>query len=130
MAPENRIFISFAAEDKTYRDYLVEQAKEKKSSYTFVDISVKKPWDKAWKINCREKIKGCDGMIALVSANAEKARGQLWEVKCAKEESVPVCGIHVNANNKPAALPTEFSGIRVVNWTWDNISDFLTSLIL
>lgn len=128
MAKNNRIFISFAVEDRTYRDFLVGQAKNEKSPFSFVDMSVKKPWDSSWKTKCRTKIKGCDGMIALVSRNTAKATGQLWEVNCAKEEGVPVRGIYVDSNNKPARLPSEFSGVRVVNWTWANIKNFLDSL--
>lgn len=128
MAKNNRLFISFAVEDKTYRDFLIGQAKNNNSPFEFVDMSVKQPWDSAWKTNCRTKIKGCDGVIALVSKNTAKATGQLWEVTCAKEERVPIRGMYVDANNKPASLPADFSGIRVVDWTWDNIANFINSL--
>lgn len=60
MATKNRIFISFALENKTSRDFLVGQAKSAKSPFEFVDMSVKQPWDSAWKTNCRTKIKGCE----------------------------------------------------------------------
>ncbi len=128
MAKKDRIFISFAVEDKTYRDFLVGQAKNNESPFEFVDMSVKQPWDSQWKTNCRTKIKGCDGVIALVSKNTAKAAGQLWEVACAKEEDVPIRGIYVDSDNKPGTLPEEFSGVRVVNWTWENIANFINSL--
>ncbi len=127
MATKNRIFISFAVEDAALRTLLVGQAKNEKSPFEFVDMSVKEPWDEKWKTNCRTKIKGCDGMIALVSKNTAKATGARWEVACAKEEKVPVRGIYVK-DNKPATLPSEFSGVRVVEWTWPNIKSFLDSL--
>jgi hypothetical protein len=123
-----RIFISFAIEDENSRDFLVGQARNRKSPFEFVDMSVKEPWSDKWKTRCRTRIKGCDGVIALVSKNTLRAQGQLWEVKCAKEESVPVRGIYVSADNRPARLPEEFEGVRVVNWTWPNISNFLGSL--
>ena len=72
MATKNCIFVSFAVEDKTYRDFLVGQARNAKSPFEFVDMSVKQPWDNAWKTNCRTKIKGCDGIIALVSKNTDR----------------------------------------------------------
>lgn len=128
MATKNRIFISFAIEDSKYRDFLVGQARNEKSPFVFVDMSVKQPWDSTWKTNCRTKIKGCDGVIALVSKNTAKATGQLWEVSCAKQELVPVRGIYVDSDNKPASLPAEFSGIRCMNWTWPNIANFIDSL--
>ena len=125
---KHRVFIAFAIEDKTYRDFLVGQAKNEKSPFEFVDMSVKEPWSSEWKTRCRTKIKGCDGVIALVSKNSKNADGQRWEVKCAKEEGIPRRGIYTTTDNRPATLPDEFEGMRVVNWTWDNIKAFLDTL--
>jgi hypothetical protein len=123
-----RVFISFAVEDKSYRDFLVGQARNEKSPFEFVDMSVKEPWSDKWKTRCRTKIKGCDGVIALVSNKTARADGQLWEVKCAREENVPVRGVYVSRDNRPARLPKEFEGVRVVSWTWENIKNFIESL--
>ncbi|MFN0078622.1 MAG: TIR domain-containing protein [Prosthecobacter sp.] len=128
MATNNRIFISFAVEDSRYRDFLVGHARNEKSPFSFVDMSVKEPWDSQWKTNCRTKIKGCDGMIALVGKNTAKASGALWEVQCAKEEGVPVRGVYIDSDNKPSLLPAEFQGVRVVDWTWANIAAFTNAL--
>ena len=128
MASKNRVFISFAIEDEAYRNLLVGQAKNERSPFEFVNMSVLEPWDEKWKTNCRTRIKGCDGMIALVSKNTAQASGALWEVKCAKEEGVPVRGIYCTTAKRPSSLPAEFSGVRVLDWTWPNIKAFLDSL--
>lgn len=123
-----RVFISFAVEDVKYRDFLVGQARNENSPFEFVDMSVKEPWSDSWKTRCRTKIKGCDGAIALVSKNTANASGQLWEVKCAKEEGVPIRGIYTTADNRPSNLSREFESVRVMNWTWENIKNFIDSL--
>jgi hypothetical protein len=123
-----RIFISFAVEDVNLRDFLLGQAKNKKSPFEFIDMSVKEPWDSAWKTKCRTKIKGCDGVLIIVTNNTKKADGQLWEIKCAKEEGVPRRGIWGHSDNRPASLPVELDGVRIVNWTWDNIANWLDTL--
>ena len=123
-----KIFISFAIEDVRLRDFLVGQAKNNKSPFEFVDMSVKEAWSESWKTKCRTKIKGCDGMIVIVTKNSKKATGQLWEVNCAKEEGVPRRGIWGNSDDKPASLPSELDSLRIVNWTWDNIKSFLDTL--
>lgn len=128
MASKNRIFISFAIEDKWARDYLVGQAKNERSPFEFVDMSVKQPWDERWKTQCRTRIKGCDGAIALVSKNTKRADGQLWEIRTSKEEGVPIRGIYTTTDDRPASLPSELLGLRVVGWTWANIKAFLDSL--
>lgn len=125
---KKRIFISFAMEDKSLRDLLVGQAKNENSPFEFVDMSVKKPWDSSWKTNCRTRIKGCDGVIIIVTKSTKNADGQLWEIKCAKEEDIPCRGIWGSQENRPATLPAELDGVRVVNWTWDNITNWINSL--
>ncbi len=55
MAANDRIFVSFAAEDIRYRDLLIGQAKNEDSPFSFVDMSVKEPWDERWKTNCRAR---------------------------------------------------------------------------
>jgi len=128
MASKFRIFVCFAIEDSQYRTLLVGQARNEKSPFEFVDMSVKEPWSSEWKTKCRAKIKGCDGMIALVSNNTANATGALWEVACAKNESVPVLGVYIDKDNKPWVLPNEFTGVKVVEWTWANLEAFIDSL--
>nr|WP_318284215.1 MULTISPECIES: hypothetical protein [unclassified Methylobacterium] len=128
MASDHRIFIAFAMEDERARDFLVGQARNERSPFTFVDMSAKKPWDEEWKRQCRSRIKGCDGVIALVSKSTKNASGQLWEIRTAKEEGIKLRGIYTTVENRPATLPEELSGVRVVGWTWDNIKAFLDSL--
>jgi len=123
-----RIFISFAIEDSKLRDFIVGQARNENSPFEFVDMSVKQAWDSAWKTNCRTKIKGCNGMIIIVTKNTKYADGQLWEIKCAKEENVPRRGIWGHSDDKPATLPAELDGVQIVYWTWDNIKSFIDYL--
>lgn len=127
---KKRIFISFAIEDITLRDLLVGQSKNEKSPFEFVDMSVKEPWDNAWKTKCRTKIKGCDGVLAVVTTNTKDADGQLWEMKCAKEEEIASKGIF-GSNDKdkrPKTLPSEFKDVKIMSWTWDSIANWIKSL--
>lgn len=128
MAANNRIFIAFAIEDKWARDYLVGQANNENSPFEFVDMSVKEPWDDNWKSRCRTRIKGCDGVIAMVSKNSANADGQRWEIWCSRDESKPIRGIYTTTEDRPQTLPKELDGVRVVGWTWSNIKSFLDAL--
>lgn len=120
---KKKIFISFAIEDKKYRDFLVSQAKNERTPFSFVDMSVKEPWtQKIWKEKCREKIQKCDGMIVLLSKNTWHSGGSRWEIKCAKEEKVPVVGMNIKKNDK-GAKPPELYGKKVIDWTWDNLDE-------
>jgi hypothetical protein len=127
MATKNRIFISFAADDAYARDFLVGQAANAKTPFEFVDMSVKEPWEDSWKIRCRTKIKGCDGVIALISKKTMAADGARWEMKCANEEKIPMIGIHISKDDK-GPIPPELSGKKVIEWSWDGIAAFINGL--
>jgi len=120
---KKKIFVSFAIEDKKYRDFLVSQAKNERTPFSFVDMSAKEPWEQeVWKDKCRAKIKKCDGMIMLLSKNTWHAGGARWEVKCAREEKVPVIGMHIKKGDK-GAKPPELNGKKVIDWSWDNLDE-------
>ena len=123
-----RIFISFAIEDVKYRDHLVRQARREKSPFDFIDMSAKKAWKQSeWKKRCRMKIRGCDGVIALISKRTHLANGARWEMKCALEEKIPTIGMQVTWNDK-GAKPKKSKNKKVIRWTWDNISDFIDKI--
>lgn len=123
-----RIFISFAIEDIEYRDYLVRQARKNNSPFDFIDMSAKKAWKQSeWKQKCRTKIKGCDGVIALISKRTHLASGARWEMKCALEEKIPTIGMQIKWNDK-GAKPKELKNRKVIRWTWDNISNFIDKI--
>ena len=99
----------------------------KNSPIEFMDLSVKKAWDQMWKTNCRTKIRSCDGFIALLSKKTWNADGARWEMKCADEEGIPMLGVHIHSDDK-GAVPPEFVGHKVIEWSWDGIATFLNRL--
>jgi hypothetical protein len=121
-----RVFTAFAVEDKTFRDFLVGQAKLDKSPFEFIDMSVKQPWDQQWKTNCRTRIRGCDGLVGLISKNTPKAEGQLWEIQCGYDEKKPVMLMYVN-DDRPA-LPALLKDKRINIWSWPNLKAFIERL--
>jgi hypothetical protein len=125
---QKRIMISFPIEDAWARTNLVGQARNERSPFEFIDLSVKAPWDENWKTQCRIRIKGCHGVIAMITKNTAKATGQLWEVSCAKQERIPVIGVYATTDDRPATLPVEFNGVRIVSWTWANIDSFVKNV--
>jgi hypothetical protein len=127
MVTNNRIFTSFAIEDATLRNFLVGQGKNNNIPFSFVDMSVKEPWETSWKTVCRTKIKGCDGVIGIITKNTPKADGQIWELSCAYQESVPVLLIY-GTDDRINNIPDILKGRRILTWSWLNINTFLDNL--
>ena len=126
MASSKRIFVGFAVEDKKYRSLLRGQSKLGGCPINYTDFSVKEPWSTQWKTRCRSRIKGCDGVIALLSRNVRSADGARWEIKCAVEEGVPILGVHIF--NDDRYKPPEIGGKRVILWTWDGIGNWINRI--
>lgn len=123
MASKKRIFIGFAAEDRQYRALLRGQSRLGGCPIEYTDLSVKVPYDNAWKTKCRQRIRGCDGVIALLSKNVKNASGARWEIKCAVEEDVPLLGVHIVKTDR--YKPPEIAGKRAILWTWDGIGNWI-----
>ena len=127
MPIKNRVFVSFAIEDAYARDFLVGQARNNKTPFDFVDMSVKEPFDESWKARCRSRIKSCDGLIALIGRNTARATGARWEMWCARDERVPVLGVYIDKDDKPTP-PPELAGTSIIEWTWEGIAAFIKGL--
>lgn len=128
MKDKPRIFISFAMKDIEYRKHLVSQAKEKKTPFYFIDMSVKKRWaENEWKKKCKSKIKGCDGVIVLLSKNTYHAGGARWEMKCARQLNIPMIGMHIMKKNR-GSIPPELKDVEIINWSWKNLDNFVNNL--
>jgi len=123
MADKKVVFIAFAIEDVTQRDFLKGQSLHTKSPFEYIDMSVKEAYDKDWKDRVRTRIKRSDGVIVLVSKNSLSSSGQKWEIECAKEEKKKILGIWAYTDDR-----TNIVGVNTKAWTWDNIKDFIDSL--
>jgi hypothetical protein len=123
VAEKKTVFIAFAIEDERQRDFLKGQSLHPRAPYEFVDMSVKEPYDSAWKDRVRTRIRRSDGVIALVSNDSLTSSGQKWEIACAKEEKKRIRGIWAYTDDR-----TDLAGVNTFVWSDKNISDFIDSL--
>ncbi len=66
-------------------------------------------------------------MIVMLSKNTYHSSGARWEIKCAKEENIPVIGMHINKKNK-GAIPRELKGMPIIEWSWENLSKSINKI--
>ena len=123
MADKKVVFIAFAIEDETQRDFLKGQSLHPRAPYEFIDMSVKEPYDNNWKDRVCTRIRRSDGVLVLVSKSSLKSSGQKWEIACAKEEKKHIRGIWAYTDDR-----TNLDGVNTFVWNDNNISDFIDSL--
>jgi len=126
MADKKIVFIAFAIEDKTQRDFLVGQSVNAKTPFEFVDMGVKEPYDKDWKDRVTTRIRRSHGVIALISKNTLSSSGEKWEINCAIEEKKALLGVWAYRDDR--TYPAEMSGQTIVEWTWNAIESFIAGL--
>lgn len=126
MARKKRIFVAFAVEDNGSKQLLKGQSLNTASPFEYTDMGLDKPLDSSWKTRVRERIKGCDGTIALLSGHTIQADGARWEIKCSVEEHVPILGVKLN--NSITRYPPELPGNTAGPWAWDRIAAFINRL--
>jgi hypothetical protein len=123
MADKKTVFVAFAIEDVTQRDFLKGQSLNTESPFEYIDMSVTEAYDEEWKKKVRTRILRSDGVIAIISKNSLNSSGQKWEIACAKEEKKPLRGIWGYQEDR-----TTVAGVNTVVWTWANIKAFIDSL--
>jgi len=123
MANKKVIFVAFSMKDVKQRDLLRGQSLNTKSTFEYVDMSVKNPYDTDWKARVRTRIKRSDGVMVLVSKNSLTSSGQKWEIQCAQEEKKRIIGIYAYTTDR-----TNIVGVNTKVWTWANITNFIDSL--
>jgi hypothetical protein len=79
-------------------------------SWQFGDFklfAIRAPSNKYFDIISRTRVKGCDGLSAIVRENIDNTDGAGWEIKCAYDERLSVLSLYINdqgVNKTPAEL--------------------------
>lgn len=120
------VFLAFAKEDEQTKNLFLGQRKLTDTPYDWTDMSVKEPYEREWKEKVRTRVRRSSGVIALISSDTPDADGELWEITCAVEEGKPLLGVWIEAGYR--VKPSEMSGARCVDWTWENVADFIDGL--
>ncbi len=132
MASTNQVFISFALKDTELRDKLVEQINKEKPDAKCIDMPMKKSWESAWKAEVQDTVRGCAGVIGLISESITRADGQQWELRCALDSGLPVLLIGEKYSmDIPAKLLPELIRDKDIRlWEEATVSGFLNRLNL
>lgn len=113
-------------EDRWARDFLAQQAKDKRNDIDFVDYSVQNPFDTSWKTQCKERIGRTKGTIVLVGKTTAKSEAVLWEIAETRRQDHYLFGIQINSDQThpvPAGLPSA----NVIRWNFEQIVKWLAT---
>jgi hypothetical protein len=121
---KTRILVICAPEDTGDRDSFVAHLAKGHRGYELIVLSAEGPWDAERKTCCRERIRSCNRVIALVGKHTHASRGARWQIECAGEEGKPTLGVHLSSYTK-GKIPPELVGCKVIDLMWSDIEAFL-----
>lgn len=123
-----RAFISFEMEDRWAREFLVQQAKDRRNDIEFYDYSVKDPFDSKWKTECAKRIAMTKGTIVLVGPTTSKSEAVLWEIAETSRQDHYIFGIQIN-KDKTHLIPAGMPSGNVIRWDFDQIVAWLKTWV-
>lgn len=121
-----RAFISFEMEDRWARDFLAQQARDRRSNFEFYDYSVKTPFPNQWKTECVKRIAQTKGTIVLVGETTYRSEAVIWEITETIRQGHYLFGIQVSKDHTyplPAGLPNQ----NVIRWDFQQITSWLNT---
>lgn len=121
-----RAFISFQMEDRWARDFIVQQARDKRNDIAFLDYSVQNPFDSKWKTECARRMGLTRGTIVLVGPTTWQSEAVLWEIAETVRQDHYLFGIQINRDRThqiPAGLPPQ----NVIRWDFAQIIQWLST---
>ena len=125
MAPKT-VFLAFAEHDELFRDLFTTQWARAGDQARFLDSPGDETCPQEWKKDVRERIRDCDGVIALIGGHTPDSAAERWQIRCAVAEGKPLLGLWVEAQHR--RKPAEMGSARCEPWTWENIGDFIDAL--
>ena len=113
-------------EDRWARDFLSQQAKDKRNDIQFIDYSVKNAFDSAWKTKCREFMARTKGTIVLVGPTTYRSEAVLWEIAETERQNHFLFGIQIN-RDKTHPIPSGLPAANVIRWDFNQIVAWLAT---
>ena len=123
-----RAFISFEMEDRWARDFLVQQAKDKRNDIEFYDYSVKDPFDSKWKAECTKRIAMTKGTIVLIGPTTHLSEAVVWEIAETVRQAHYIFGIQIN-RDKTHVIPSGLPSNNVIRWDFEQIVAWLKTWV-
>ena len=121
-----RAFLSFMVEDSWARDFLVQQARDRRNDITFTDYSLHEPFDEKWKTNCRERIYQTKGTIVLIGPKTSGSEAVIWEIAETGRQGHYLFGIQIN-HDQTWQIPAGLPAASVIRWDFTQIIAWLAT---
>lgn len=125
----SRVFLVCAPQDLKYAELIAAKARGDRMPLAFDSFGDGRPSELSWQLECRRRIRSARTAVVLVSPHTSSSARAMWQVRCARQEGVPVLGITLAFDD--TAGPAQGASVdadALVKWKWKAIAATLTRL--
>ena len=117
---KTKVFVSFDFDnDKTLKDFIIQQAKNPDSPFEIIDQSLKEAApQRDWEEKAESRIKKSDLVLVMVGPKTHTAPGVLKEVKMARRNDIKIVQVIGYKNGNYTAVP---DAGQLYKWNWENL---------
>ncbi len=120
-----RLFVSFDFDnDRTFKEFIIGQARLADSPFEVTDVSLKEAApQRDWEAKARRAIAGSDKFVIMLGPSTARSSGVLKELRMATELGKPRYQIiGYKDGSSTWAVP---GGGQVYRWSWENVKSIL-----
>ena len=121
LRPMQPVYLSVMDEDRALRERIVALD----GTVEWVPMPLGKPYDGAWRMAARARLRNCRGVIIVAGEASEQSDHQQWIARCAYTDKRPTLLV---AATPPAKLPRHFASWPLTPLTDDAVTAFLATL--
>ncbi len=117
------VFVSFDYDnDKTLKDFLIEQSRKPDSPFEVVDHSIKVEVPRDWEAAAEKRIVKSKVVLVMVGPHTHTAQGVNKEVSLARKHEKKV--VQIIGYNNSSPTPVKNAGV-LYSWNWPNLKNIL-----
>lgn len=121
------LFVSYAVEEKKYFDQFIDESRKENIPYDLDYVVEKDPMSEEWREKLRDKIRGCDAAVFLLTPYLKISEGSFWEMKYARELSKPMICVFVG-DGTIRDKPVDLTGVTTMVMSWTRLNEFVNHL--
>jgi hypothetical protein len=112
------VFIGFEMEDHWARNLLATQARDQRFDLEFYDYSVKDPFERAWKTNCKARIALTSATLCLIGQTTWRSEAVDWEIRASLDMGHKVIGVRIH-RDRSDPIPVALNNFLTPILPWD-----------
>ncbi len=117
------VFIACAPPDLKYAELIISRARSDRLPLRLGMFGEGRFTDTDWQLECRRRIASAKAVLVLVSMHTRRSPRALWQVRCAREQGLPVVGLIVAPANGPShAAEAPVEAQASIGWRWKTIA--------